>query len=181
MLIIRNTIKSYAVFLSVLPIMFKRVDLSFEKLGQWRSKWADVSVSLPQLQIGLSESWKLCLNLCSWGWLKPSLNLVKNVTPLGLWQLKTVLPEGRTKFRNVFLKIFKLSELLIFRSSLFHSITTEKKFCFTLNRGTLLVFLVLYILTEVEIILNRCFGHLYLKILKKQHSFPYYLLFLRVS
>ena len=34
MLIIHNTIKSYAVFLSVLPIMFKRVDLSFEKLGQ---------------------------------------------------------------------------------------------------------------------------------------------------
>ena len=80
MLIIRNTIKSYAVFLSVLPIMFKRVDLSFEKLGQWRSKWADVSVSLPQLQIGLSESWKLCLNLCSRRWLKPNLNLVNNLT-----------------------------------------------------------------------------------------------------
>ena len=87
------------------------------------------------------------------------------------------------KFKSVFLKIFKLSELRIFRSSLFHSITAEgkkefrKKLCFTLNRGILLVFLVLYVLTEVGIILNRYFGHLYLKILKKQHSFLYHLLF----
>ena len=137
--------------------------------------------------IGLSESWKLYLNLCSRRWLKPSLNLVNNLTPLGLWQLKTVLPEGRMKFKSVFLKIFKLSELRIFRSSLFHSITAEgkkefrKKLCFTLNRGILLVFLVLYVLTEVGIILNRYFGHLYLKILKKQHSFLYHLLFSRVS
>ena len=91
------------------------------------------------------------------------------------------------KFKSVFLKIFKLSELRIFRSSLFHSITAEgkkefrKKLCFTLNRGILLVFLVLYVLTEVGIILNRYFGHLYLKILKKQHSFLYHLLFSRVS
>ena len=75
----------------------------------------------------------------------------------------------------------------IFRFSLSHSITAErkkefwKKLCFTLNRGILLVFLVLYVLTEVGIILNRYFGHLYLKILKKQHSFLYHLLFSRVS
>ena len=50
-----------------------------------------------------------------------------------------------------------------------------------LNRGLLLVFLVLYVLTKVGIILNRYFGHLYLKILKKQHSFLYHLLFSRVS
>ena len=171
----------------MLPMIFREVDLSFKKLGQWRRKWPDVSVSLPQLQIGLSESWKLCLNLCSRRWLKPNLNLVNNLTPLGLWQLKTVLPEGRVKFKSVFLKIFKLSELQIFMSSLFHLITAEgkkefwKKLCFTLNRGILLVFLVLYVLTEVGIILNRYFGHLYLKILKKQHSFLYHLLFSRVS
>ena len=125
----------------------------------------------------LSESWKLCLNLCSQRWLKPNLNLVNNLTPLGLWQLKTVLTEGRKMFKSVFLKIFKLSELRIFRSSLFHSITAEekkefrKKLCFTLNRGTLLVFLVLYVHTEVGIILNKYFEHLYLKIFKKQ-QFP---------
>ena len=106
---------------------------------------------------------------------------------MGLWQLKIVLSEGRMKFKIVFLKIFKLSELRMFRSSLFHSITAEgnkkfrKKLCFTLNREILLVFLVLFILTEAGIILNRYFGHLYLKILKKQHSFLYHLLFLRVS
>ena len=91
------------------------------------------------------------------------------------------------KFKSVFLKIFKLSELQIFMSSLFHLITAEgkkefwKKLCFTLNRGILLVFLVLYVLTEVGIILNRYSGYLYLKILKKQHSFLHHLLFSRVS
>ena len=101
--------------------------------------------------------------------------------------MKTVLPEGRMKFKSVFLKIFKLSELPIFRSSLFHSITAEgknevrKKLCFTLNRGILLAFLMLYVLAEVRIMLNRYFEHLYLKILKKQHSFLYNLLFSRVS
>ena len=121
------------------------------------------------------------------GWVKANFNIVNNLTPLGLWQLKIVLSEGRMKFKIVFLKIFKLSELRMFRSSLFHSITAEgnkkfrKKLCFTLNREILLVFLVLFILTEAGIILNRYFGHLYLKILKKQHSFLYHLLFLRVS
>ena len=114
-------------FLSMLPMISRKVDLSFEKLGQWRRKWADVSISLPQLQIGLSESWKLCLNLCSWRWLKPNLNLVNNLTHLGLWQLKTVLPEERMKFKSVFLKTLKLSELRIFKSSLFHSIAAEGK------------------------------------------------------
>ena len=91
------------------------------------------------------------------------------------------------KLKSVFLKIFKLSELRIFRSSLFHSITAEgkkefrKRLCFTLNRGILLVFLMLYVLTEVVIILNRYFGHLYLKILEKQYNILYHLLFLRVS
>ena len=167
----------------MLPMIFRNVDLSFEKLGQWRRKCADASVSLPQLQIGLSESWKLRLNFCSQRWLKPNLNLVNNLTPLGLWQLKTVLPEGCMKFKSIFLKIFKLFELRIFRSSLFHSTTAEgkkefwKKLCFTLNRGILWEFLVLYVLTKVGIILNKYFGHLYLKILKKQQSFLYHLFF----
>ena len=113
-------------FLLLLPMIFRKVDLSFEKLGQWRRKWADVSVSLRELQIGLSESSKLYFNLCSRRWLKPNLNLV-NLTPLGLWQLKKVLLEGREKFKSVFLKIFNFSEAWIFRSSLFHSITAEGK------------------------------------------------------
>ena len=162
----------------MLPMIFRKIDFPFEKLGQWRRKWADVSISLPKLHMGLSESWNLCLNLCSRRWLKPNLNLVNNLTPLGLWQLKTVLPEGRMKFKSVFLKIFKLSELRIFRSSLFHSITAEekkefwKKLYFMLNRGILLAFLVLHVLTEVRIVLNRYFGDVYLKLLKKQFPVP---------
>ena len=102
----------------------------------------------------LSESWKLCLNLFSQRWLKPNLNLVNNLTLLGLWQLKTVLPEGLMKFKSIFLNIFKFSELGIFRSSSFYSITAEwkkefwKKLRFTLNTGILLVFLVLYVLNS---------------------------------
>ena len=37
-------------FLSMFPMLFRKVYLSFEELG------ADVSMSLRQLQIGLSES-----------------------------------------------------------------------------------------------------------------------------
>ena len=114
-------------FLSILPMISRKVDLSFEKLWQWRRKWADVSISLPQLKIGLSEAWKLCLNWCSRRWLKPNLNLVNNLTPLGLWQSKTLLPDGRMEFKSVFWKIFKFSELWIFRSSLFHLINAEGK------------------------------------------------------
>ena len=124
-------------FLSMLPLIFRKVDLSFEKLGQWRRKWADASVSLPQLQIRLSESWKLRLNFCSQRWLKPNLNLVNNLTPLGLRQLKTVLPEGHMKFKSVFLKIFNLFELRIFRSSLFHSIPQKEKRNFEINYALL--------------------------------------------
>ena len=89
-----------------------------------------------------------------------------------------MIPEGRMKFKSVFLKIF--------RSSLFLSINAEgkkefgKKLCFTWNRRILLVFLVLYVLTEVGMILNSYFGYLYLKLLKKQHSFLYHLLFTNV-
>ena len=60
---------------------------------------------------------------------------------MGIWQLKTVLPEARMKFEKVFVKTFKSTELQIFRSSFFHSITPEgkkefsKKLCFILNRG----------------------------------------------
>ena len=84
------------------------------------------------------------------------------------------------------MKIFKFSELHIFWFSLFHSIATYgkkefwKKFCFTLNWGTLLAFLVFYGLTEVEMILNRYSGDWFLNIEKKQHSFLHHLLFSRV-
>ena len=140
----------------MLPMIFRKVDLWYEKLRQWRKKWADVLKSLPQLQIGLSESWKLVLPYLHFN--LPNLNLVNNTTPLGLWQFKSALPEGSWSSKVFSWRYTSLEyELGIFRSSLFHSITTEgkkefwKKLCFTLSRGILLVFLALYVLTEVDI------------------------------
>ena len=81
-------------------IAFRKVDLSLEWWGQWRRKWAELSVSISQLQIGVGELWKPCLNLCSRRWLKPSLNLVSNLSLMGLWELKTLFPEGRINLRG---------------------------------------------------------------------------------
>ena len=108
-------------------LVYKKIYLSLEKWGQWRRKWTEVSISLPQLQLGLSESWKPCLNLYSRRWLKPSLKLISNLTPLELWQLKTLIPDWRINFKRVFLKTFKLSELRIFKSYLFHSMTAKRE------------------------------------------------------
>ena len=120
---------------------------SWSFIGIMRTVKKDLSISLLQLQIGLSESWKPCLNLRSRRWFKPSLNLVGNLTPLGLWQLKTLFPEGRISFKRPFLKTFELSQLQIFSSNMFRSMTAEgkkefgKKLCFILNWGMLLVFI----------------------------------------
>ena len=140
--------------------------------GKWIFHWKNeiITTATNRVKWILKTMFELMLTKMT----QPNLNLVNDLTPLGLWKLKIVLPEGRMKFKSVFLKIIKLS------------ITAEekkefwKKLCFNLNRGILLVFLVLYVLTEVGIILKRYFGHLYLEILKKQHSFLYHLLLPRV-
>ena len=58
--------------------------------------------------------------------LKPSFNLVTNSIPLGLLRRKALFPEGRIDFKILVLKLVKLSELRMFRSSysvvLFYSI-----------------------------------------------------------
>ena len=90
--------------LSMFSMVLKRVRLSVISVGQWRRKCAVDSISKPQLQNGFKESWKLCLNLCSRKWLKPSRSLVINLIPLGLWQLKRLLADGLISFRILFLK-----------------------------------------------------------------------------
>ena len=65
--------------LSMFSMALRRVHLSVVYMGQWRRKWAVDSISKPQLQNGFKESWKLCLNLCSSKWLKPSGSLVINL------------------------------------------------------------------------------------------------------
>ena len=87
--------------LSMFLILFRKVDLSLKQLEQWRRKWVDVSIFWQQLQIGLREFRKSCLNLFPRRWLIPSLSLVSNLIPLGLWHLKTLFPEGLI-FSNTF-------------------------------------------------------------------------------
>ena len=106
--------------LSMFTRVLRRVRLSIIYVGQWRRKCAVDSISKPQLQNGFKESWKLCLNLCSRKWLKPSRSLVINLIPLGLWQLKRLLADGLINFSTLFLEILKLLEFLMLSSSLFH-------------------------------------------------------------
>ena len=47
------------IFSSILCSLLKNLNLSFEKLGQWRMQWI-VALAVPQLQIGFNVSWKLC-------------------------------------------------------------------------------------------------------------------------
>ena len=112
----------FEILLSMFQMLFIRTNLSSEKRGQWRRQWEVVSTSAPLLQIGFNESWKFCLNLWLRGWLKLNLNLVSNVFPWRLWQVKMLFGDGRMNSSIFLLKIKKLSELLTLLSKLFHSL-----------------------------------------------------------
>ena len=89
---------------SMLTKMFRSVRRSLLYKGQWRKKWTADSTSLPQLHIGFSVSWKLCLNLCCRRWLSPSRIRVIYLIPIGLWQWKNELEEGRMNLSMLLLK-----------------------------------------------------------------------------
>ena len=128
-------------------------------------------MSLPQQQIGLKQSRKLCLNLWSLRWIKPNLSLVISFIPIRLSQLEVLLRVGRMNCKMLFLKRGRLSELLILLSRLFHSITVDgkneflKKVCLTSNLRILpILFLVLYAVLVVGILLKRYLGNWFLVI-----------------
>ena len=133
-------------------------------------------MSWPQQQIGFKQSRKLCLNLWSLRWLKPNLSLVISFIPIGLWQLKVLLAVARMNCKMLFLKIARLSELLILLSRLFRlqwtgRTSSLKKLCLTLNLRILpILFLVLYTVLVVGILSKRYLGDWFLVILKKQQS-----------
>ena len=108
-------------------------------------------------------SWKLFLNLCSWGWLAPSRNLVKYLILFRLWQSNMLFAVGLINFKTLFLKILRLGVFWISESSLFHSIMADrrkvflKKLCLTLKWKKLFAFFVEYGLLSLGIILKRCF------------------------
>ena len=112
---------------SVFLIFWKRVCLGRRKLLQWRKKCIVDSISLPHSHKRFKVSLKQCLNLCSWRWLRPRRNSVKSLIPRELWISKTLLAQGRMKFRSFFLKLLKLDEFLMLRSRLFHSDIAEGK------------------------------------------------------
>ena len=58
---------------------------------------------------------------------KSSLNLVSHCIPLGLLQRKKLFSVERRNLKTLPLKLVRLSELRMFKSSLFHSITVEGK------------------------------------------------------
>ena len=89
---------------SMFTKLFRSVRRSLLYKEQWRKKWIADSTSLPQLHIGFSVSWKLCLNLCSRRWLSPSRIRVIYLIPIGLWQSKNELEEGRMNFSMLLLK-----------------------------------------------------------------------------
>ena len=99
-------------------------------------------------------SWKLCLNVWSQRWLKPSLNLVSYCIPFGLSQRKT-LKDIFASFKMLLLKLVRLLQLRMFKPSFLHSVTIEgkieflKQLCFTLKWGRLSLFLVIEALLEV--------------------------------
>ena len=57
-----------------------------------------------QVQKGLTQSSKLWLNLCSFKWLNPNLNLVSNLIPDGLWILYKGLSFGLISLNRWFMK-----------------------------------------------------------------------------
>ena len=132
----------------ILFSLLKRVCLWVLKFGQWRKKSTIDSISFPQLHKGFTEYGKLCLNLCSFKWLKPILRRDRGFSPNGLFMLKTFLEFDLIKFNKCFLKMSKEAELRISRSRLFHSFITDgkkeflKKLCVTLKGVMLSEFLV---------------------------------------
>ena len=138
-----------------------------------------VSTSFPQLQSGLSVSWKLCLNLCLRRWLSPSSSLASSFTPIGFWQPKILFTVDLMNLRIFDLKILSISELPMLESNLFHLIMVDeiyeflKNCCFTYIWGIFCAFIVLYWQFGCGIISKRYFGHWFLYILKKRYSLLY--------
>ena len=124
---------------SLFLIFWKGVRLGIRKLVRWRKKCNVDLISLPHSHKRFKVSWKQCLNLCSWRWLRPRRNLVKSLFSRELWISKAYLAKDRIKIRNLFLKLLKLDESLMLRSSLFHSDKAKAKKSFWNNHVLLLL------------------------------------------
>ena len=93
--------------------LFRRVCLGMRKLGQWRKRCVNVSVSFPQAYNGFrvsGVSWKQCLIYRLPRWLRPKRNPVRSLIPYGLWISKILFAQISIKVKKVF-----FPEFLIFQ------------------------------------------------------------------
>ena len=95
----------------------------------WQDKRQCVVSSFSMLKeySGLESPWKLCLNLCSFRWLKPNLKLVRNLSPFGSKTLYILFWIGRMKDNKLLLSIEIDSEFLKLPSELNQSFKVEEK------------------------------------------------------
>ena len=111
----------------ILSILSRRFSLSLVYLGQWRKRWFNVSISIPQMRIELTVSKKLCLNLWSLKWLRTTRRRVRKISPFVWLTLRTSLLRGLIKFKIFFLKVEYEGELRISEFDLFHSTNADRK------------------------------------------------------
>ena len=104
-----------------------RVVLSNWNKWQRSKKWDFASGSSLRSHRGLRKSWKLCLNLCPFKWLKPNRSLINSCRPMGLWIPNVSKCFSRMKLNKVFLKAVHDAMHLILLSSLLHSVMTLGK------------------------------------------------------
>ena len=111
----------------ILSILSRRFSLSLVYLGQWRKRWFNVSISIPQMRIELTVSKKLCLNLWSLKWLRTTRRRVRKISPFVWLTWRTSLLRGLIKFKIFFLKVEYEGELRISEFDLFHSTNADRK------------------------------------------------------
>ena len=101
---------------------------SLTNWGEWRRKCSVDSTSFPLLHSGFNVSWKPCLNLCSFKWLKSILSLVIRQIPLRLWHYKQSLEMNLSyELKKIAFQTKKLSDFLRSGSKLSHSIMINGK------------------------------------------------------
>ena len=97
------------------------------KFWQRRKKWEVDSISRLQEHSGLIVSWKLCLNLCSLRWLKPTRSLVSSFIPYMSATLNTLFGIVLINLSKDFLNTLYDSELRISKLNFFHSLIGQGK------------------------------------------------------
>ena len=95
----------------MLLILLRRVICSVENWGQWRRKWAIISISQLQLRKVFRVSSKLYLKLCPRQWLRPSPRLFIYLMRLRIRQLNRMLDDGLINCSKDFFKLVYTSRI----------------------------------------------------------------------